>query len=525
MAQERISMRKINEVLRLHFEAKVSQTKIASSVGISRHTVQQYLMRAIAAGLTWPIPESMSDQELEQKLYPENKEKQGPRTAPDFLYLTQELHKPDATLSVLWEEYKQQNPNGYQYSYFSEVFRAYSKSLNYSMRQEHKAGEKTFLDFGDSPIKIIDQKTGIETSTKIFVSVWGASNYMFAKSCYDEKLATWIKLNIDAVKYFGCCSKAMVPDNLKSAVSKASKYEPDINPTYAEFAEHYGTVIFPARPYQPKDKPRAENGVKLAKRWILFRLRNRSFYSLEELNQAIELLLESFNRRVMKRFKKSRQELFELLDLPHALKLPSNHYEFAEWKKAKLQFNCHVSFASHDYSVPYTFVDKELEIKATYGLIEIYHKGNRICSHVRSRKEHGYTTVAVHLPPNHQKYLEWTPDRILHYAEKYGASVKGLVQQIMASRRFPEQAYKSCLGIIRLENKYSAERLNLACQRALEYRACSYQSVASILEKGLDKQTSSVQTSPVLVNHENVRGANYYSENMKELINVYANHN
>jgi len=514
-------MRKIKEILRLHYEVKISQAKISSIANISRFTVQQYIMRFTAAGLSWPLPLELSDDELERKLFPGNKIA-NKRPEPEYSYLLQEIRRPDATLAVLWEEYKQQNPDGYQYSYFCDLFNAYRIKLNYSMRQEHKAGEKTFLDFGDSPIKIIDAKTGLETSTKIFVSVWGASNYMFAKGCYDEKLATWIKLNIDALKYFGCCSKAMVPDNLRSAVSKASRYEPEINPTYAEFAEHYGTVIFPARPYKPKDKPRAENGVKLAKRWILFRLRNQKFYSMEELNQAVAILLEEFNRKIMKKFKKSRDQLFELLDKPHALQLPENHYEFAEWKKVKVNVNYHVCYEKHDYSVPYTFIHKDLDIKATHGLIEIYYNGNRICSHARSRKEHGYTTVAEHMPPSHQKYLEWTPDRILHYAEKYGKSVKALIQKVMESRKFAEQAYKACLGIIRLENKYSAERLDLACQRALEYRAYSYNSVVNILQKGLDKQAISVQANTSVINHENIRGSNYYLEGVQH---VYTNYN
>jgi transposase len=304
----------------------------------------------------------------------------------------------------------------------------------------------------------------------------------------------------------------MVPDNLRSAVSKASRYEPDINPTYAEFAEHYGTVIFPARPYRPKDKSKAENGVKLAKRWILFRLRNQKFYSLAELNAAILVLLTEFNKRIMKKFQKSRRELFELLDKPHALKLPDSHYEFAEWKKAKVQFNYHVSYEGHNYSVPYTFIHKEVDIKATPNLIEIYCNGNRICSHAKNSKTYGYTTVTEHMPKSHQRYLEWTPDRILHYAGKYGQSVQALIQKVMSTRKFPEQAYKSCLGIIRLENKYSAERLNLACHRALEYRAYSYKSVVNILQKELDKQTTLTPVKTVFINHENIRGSKYYSE-------------
>jgi transposase len=234
-------------------------------------------------------------------------------------------------------------------------------------------------------------------------------------------------------------------------------------------------------------------------------------------------LLAEVNKRIMKKFQKSRRELFELLDKPHALQLPESHYEFAEWKKAKVQFNYHISYEGHNYSVPYTFIHKEVDIKATSHLIEIYCNGNRICSHKRNSKPHGYTTVTEHMPKSHQKYLEWTPDRILHYAGKYGKSVQDFVQQVMATRKFPEQAYKSCLGIIRLENKYSAERLNLACLRALEYRAYSYQSVVNILQKELDKQTTLTPVKTVVINHENIRGSNYYSEGAIDY--VHANDN
>jgi len=511
MAQERISMRKIKEVLRLHYEAKLSQANIAKVNHISRYTVGQYIMRFAAAGLSWPLSGEINDTLLESKLFPGKKDKSR-RPALDYGYLLKEIRRPDATLAVLWEEYKQQHPDGYQYSYFCDLFNAYRGKLNYSMRQEHKAGEKTFLDFGDSPLKIIDRQTGQETRTKIFVSVWGASNYLYAESSLDEKLATWISLNIHALEYYGCCPRAMVPDNLKSAVSKASRYEPDINPTYAEFAEHYGTVIFPARPYRPKDKSRAENGVKLAKRWILFRLRNQTFYSLRELNQAIRVLLDDFNRRLMKKMKKSRRELFELWDKPHALPLTEKRYEYAEWKKAKVQFNYHIAYGNHNYSVPYTFVHKEVDIKATVSLLEVYYHGNRICSHARSYREHGYTTVREHMPERHIKYLEWTPERIFNYAGKYGPAVQELVQEIMAQRKFPKQAYKACLGIIRLENVYSANRLNLACRRALDYKAYSYRSVENILKNGLDKQVSLSPSPSLNRKHENIRGADYYRE-------------
>jgi len=521
MAQERISMRKINEALRLYYEAKVSQNNIAKITGISRYSAQQYLLRFKASGLIWPLPENINEEELENRLFPRRDQFFGKRPGLDYEYLLQEIRKPNATLGILWEEYKQQNPAGYQYSYFCDLFNAYRNSVNSSMRQEHKAGEKTFVDFGEGGIKITDPVTGEEIPTKIFVSVWGASTYMYAESSFSEGLSDWIRLNVNSVEYFDCCSKAIVPDNLKSAVNKACKYEPELNPTYAEFAKHYGTVIYPARPYKPKDKSKAETGIKLAKRWILFRLRNRVFYSLSELNQAIWELLNQFNNKPMKKFNKSRRELFEQLDKPHALSLPATRYEFAEWKKSKVQFNYHVSYDGHEYSVPYTLIHKTVEIRASANMVEIFYHGKRIYSHARSHVEHGYTTILSHMPPSHQKYIEWTPERIKNWAKRYGQSVSALVEKIMESRKFPEQAYKSCLGIIRLENKFTAERLNLACQRALEYRIFSYRSVVNILQRGLDKQPlPAISQNKQPIHHENIRGALYYAASKGEEINA-----
>lgn len=517
-------MRKIKEVLRLYYESHVSQNRIAGIVSISRHSVQEYVLRFRASGLSWPLSEEMSETELESRLFPPKQSLVGKRPELNYEYLLQEIRRPDATLEALWEEYKQQNPTGYQYSYFCDLFNQYRRRVTSSMRQEHKAGEKTFVDFGNSPLKIINAVTGEEQATKVFVSVWGASTYMYAEASLSEELPDWIRLNVNAVEYFGCCSKAIVPDNLKAAVHKACKYEPEINPTYAEFAQHYGTVIYPARPYKPKDKSRAETGVKLAKRWILFRLRNRLFYSLSELNEAIWELLERFNRKLMKKFKKSRQELFEQLDKPHALSLPATRYEYAQWKKATVQFNYHVSYNEHEYSVPYTLIHKTVEIRASAQTIEIHYRGSRIYSHLRSETKHGYTTVVSHMPPSHQKYLEWPPERIRDWARRYGPSVAALVEKIMASRRFPEQAYKSCLGIIRLENKFTAQRLNLACQRALEYQAFSYRSVVNILQRGLDKQPLliTIPKKPPL-NHENIRGEHYYSNPEGDYTDAHTN--
>lgn len=514
MAQERIGMRKIKEILRMEFDNGISKNKIARACKIGRKTVQVYFHRFKASGLRWPLPENMSDEELEQRLFSEHKVKSNSRESLNYEYLFKEIKRSNVTLALLWEEYKQDYPDGYQYSQFCELFRRYRKTLNYSMRQDHKAGEKTFVDFGEG-LKLVDPRTGEIIPTKLFVSVWGASTLTFVRAVLGEDLANWIDVNVSALDYYGCCPKAIVPDNLKSAVTKACRYEPEINPAYTEFARHYGVVIFPARPHRPKDKPKAENAVKLAKRWILAKLRNRIFYSLTQMNAAICELLEEFNNKQMKRFKKSRRELFEILDKPSALPLPCEKYEFAEWKKVRVNIDYHVCFDAHYYSVPYTFIQQELEIRATRTTIEIFKKGQRICSHQRSYCKYQHTTQAEHMPLPHQKYLEWTPARILRWAEKCGPFVKEIVEKMLQSRKFPEQAYRSCLGLFRLGTIYSDERLEKACRRALEYHIDSYRGINNILLKNLDKiEIKEGSQQKIFVSHENIRGAGYY-ENEK----------
>lgn len=521
MSQGRISMRKIKEMLRLKLENGLSINKAAVVCNIGRTTAQEYLRRFEVSGLTWPLPEEVTEEELESRLYPEKTVKSSEKLAINFEYLIQELRRPNVTIEVLWAEYKQANSNAYCYGYFCELLSEFKGKLNYSMRQEHKAGEKGFLDFGEGP-NLIDLITGESIPTRLFVFVWGASNYTFAKAIKSEGLADWIKVNTEALEYFGCCPKACVPDNLKSAVTKACRYEPDINPTYAEFADHYGTVIMPARPYKPKDKAKVETGVKLAKRWILARLRDRIFTDLEEMNDAIMELLNQFNAKPLKIIKKSRKELFISLDKPNALSLPDTRYEYADWKPVTVNINYHVSYDDHNYSVPYTFIHQRLEVRASVNTVEIYKSGERICAHIKSHKKHGYTTVAEHMPPSHQKYLEWTPDRILNWALKSGVAVKALVEQIMKQRKYPEQAFKSCLGIIRLEKLYSAQRLNAACERALEFRVYSYKGVKNILIKNLDSRTISKENNTKFIMHENIRGTKYY-EDILNIVNEPGN--
>ena len=516
MAQKRLCMRQIKEVLRLRYELGKNQREIKHLCGIGKTTVQEYLSRAQTAGLTWPLSDGTTDAHLEKLLFPE-KHKQTSGKAPiPFQHIAEELRRPNVTMWLLWEEYKLENPdNGYQFSFFNELVSKYIGSTNYSMRQEHKAGEKVFVDFGDvAEPKILDKTTGEFLKVQFFVAVWGASQYAYAEASLSQNVSSWIKLNTNAFKYFGCVPKVIVPDNLKAAVTKACKYEPLINTTFEEFGSHYGLFIVPARPAKPKDKPRAENGVKLVKRWILARLRNKLFNDVAELNAAIRELLEYYNTRVMKKYGKSRKELFESLDKPVALPLPDADYEYAEWKKAKVGINYHISFEKHDYSVPYTLIHKEVDIKATAGVIEVYFNGERACSHARSRKVNGYTTVKEHMPPSHQRYIEWTPERIIEWAAKYGPAVKELVEKIIASTMFPEQAYKRCLGIIRLANRYPYERLNAACSRALKYKSFSYRTVVDILKNNADllpePEDNKASRPPII--HANIRGKQYFDD-------------
>lgn len=379
MSKERIAMRKIREIIRLRYEKKLSKNQIAAIAQMARSTVQEYLRRFELSGLSWPLTDDVSDEALEHKLYPQNQtEKKSNKLPLEYTYLLQELRKPNTTIEVLWSEYKEADPAGYNYSYFCHLLRQHQKKCRFSMRQIHKGGEKTFLDFG-SGLDITNPQTGEIIPTRLFVSSWGASNYLFAKAVFHEDTPSWIKVNTEALKYFGCCSHIMVPDNLKAAVTKACRYEPQLNPTFLEFARHYNTTIIPARPRKPKDKAKVENGVKLAKRWILARLRNRNFASLTQLNEAIAGLLEQFNHRPMKKVGKCRKEMFDLLDKPNALPLPPQPYVYADWKWATVNINYHINYDQHDYSVPYILgTGSKVAVRATATTIEIYQGAHQL---------------------------------------------------------------------------------------------------------------------------------------------------
>ncbi len=515
MAYERLPMRKIKEVLRLKYEAGRKHGEIARSCGIAHSTVLEYLRRAHTAGLSWPLPEQMSDAELERRLFAASALKRHPEIPlPDCRHIYEELRRHRdvcLTLTQLWIEYKEQHPDGYQYTQYCEHYRRWLGKLDYVMRQEHRAGEKLFVDYG-SGLSLVHPQTGELIPTHLFVAVWGASNYTYAEATLTQELPNWIASHTRAFQYFQCVPRVLVPDNLKSGVSKACFYEPEINATYAELAAHYNTAVLPAKVRKPRYKATVENGVLVSKRWILAVLRHRTFFSLAELNAAIRELLETLNTRPMRKLKKSRRQVFEELDRPAALPLPPRPYQFAEWLKVRVNIDYHVEADRHYYSVPFRLLREQLDARLTATTVEAFHKGERVAAHARSFVPYKHTTNPEHMPPEHRRYAEWSPSRMLEWAGKTGPATAQLAEKILAAKTFPEQGYRAVLGILRLGRNYGAERLEAASARALRFGAVSYRSVHSILAQGLDRYAAAeaADDQAILPFHENIRGGEYY---------------
>ena len=516
MANRRLPVRKIKEILRLKHACGLSKREIARSCNVSRSTVADYLMRARVAGVNWPDAAELTETQLEARLFPtEHLPSSVHRPPPDCEYIYNQLRRyrnVNLTLTQLWLEYREKHPDGYQYTQFCEYYRRWRDKLDYCMRQEHRAGEKVFIDYSDGLV-IVDLATGELIPTQLFIAVWGASNYTYAEASLSQTLPNWIGSHVRGFQYFGCVPRMLVPDNLKSGVNDPCFYEPEMNPTYAEMAEHYGCAVLPARPRRPRDKAKVEVGVLIAQRWILAVLRQRTFYSLAELNVAIRECLERLNTRPMRRVGKSRRELFETIDRPHALPLPERPYEYAEWLKAKVNIDYHIEVDHHYYSVPFRLLQQRLDVRLTATTVEAFHKGERVAAHARSYVRGGHTTLKEHMPPEHRKYAEWSPSRFIQWASKTGAATAQLVEKIMAARTYPEQGYRACLGIIRLGQHYEPERVEAAAQRALKFNTCSYKSVRAILAAGLDQQPDAGEQprQATLLMHGNIRGREYYA--------------
>lgn len=513
MVQERLSMRKIREVLRLKCECKLPNRAVARSCNIGYGTVSEYVQRARAAGLSWPLPENLDDDALERMLYPDSVPlpRGVTRPEPDWAVVHGEMRRKGVTLRLLWIEYRENFPSGYGYSQYCELYSRWAGKLKPIMRFNHVAGEKCFVDYAGPTVQVIFPDTGEMRQASIFVGVLGASSYTYAEAHFGQVLAHWLGAHVRMFAFFGGVTQVLTPDNLKSGVKHPCRYEPDLNPTYQDFANHYGVAVVPARIRKPRDKAKVEVGVQVVERWILARLRHQTFFSLAELNQAIRLLLTDLNNRLMRGWDKSRRELFEALDRPALRPLPEQPYdELTILVNAKVGIDYHIEFDKNFYSVPYRLLRLPVLVRAAEHTVEIFHKGDRIASHCRATGVRIFVTLGEHRPPAHRAYLEWSPERFLRWAQKIGPSTTGIIQIRLNSKQHPEQSFRACLGILGLAKKYGEIRLETACVRALRCGIYFYKGIKNILDNRYDQIEIQQSTKASGIQHDNVRGTTYY---------------
>lgn len=507
-------MRKIREVLRLKSIPGTSKRTIAKSCNIGRASVDEYLRRAKLAGLSWPLPEGLDDEQIETLLFPpKSDQKADPIPLPDWSYIHKELHRKGVTRMLLWEEYKAANPTGLMYTRFCSRYLQWRGGQDPVMRQIHKAGEKLFIDYAGHTVPITDRQTGEVRFAEIFVTVLGAGSYTYCEATWTQALPDWIASHIRAFEFYGGLPEVLVPDNLKSGVTKPHLYEPDLNKTYQDLAVHYEVAVVPARPRKPKDKAKAESGVQVSEMWILARLRNRIFFSLDELNRAIDELLIELNNRPFQKREGCRRSMFEALDKAVLRPLPEHRYQYGEWTKARVHIDYHVQVEGHYYSVPYKLLKKQLDVRVTATTVEMFLNNRRVASHILSRKKYGYTTLIEHMPESHKHYAEWSVERLVSWAEQAGGQTAQVITRIINSRPVPQQGFKSCLGIMNLGKSFGMDRLEAACNRALAINAITYKSIHSILKTGLDSQPVPGQEGhqmEMAIDHENIRGPEYY---------------
>ena len=513
-------MRKLKDVLRLRFELSLSHRQIARSCDIGLGTVHDYLQRAEAAGVKWPLPEGWDEQRLEAALFaasqpsaPPKAEEESGKATPDFakIHEQRQLHR-HLTLQLLWEEHKLANPEGLGYSRFCELYQRWRGKLDVVLRQEYKAGEKMFVDWAGATIPIHNREGGVTQAGHLFVGVLGASSYTYAEVTDDEQMDNWLGAHMRAFEFYGGVPKLLVPDNTKTGVSKACRYDPDLNPTYQEMALHYGVGVIPARPYKPRDKAKVESGVLLIERWIIAALRHQRFFSVIDANKAVRELLERVNQKPFRKRPGSRASLFIELDKPALRELPAERFDMSQWTRARVNIDYHVAFDSHYYSVPYNLVHAVVEIRSTPTTVEILHKGQRVASHLRGHGHGKAITVHEHRPKSHQAHLEWTPSRMVNWAQNIGPQTAQLFERILADKPHPEMGYRGCLGLIRLAEQYTPQRMEAAAQRALLTGACNYESVKSILKHSLDAAPVARPTPPKIAPpHDFIRGSEYFN--------------
>ena len=518
MPARRLPLRKTRLILRLLWQAGLGVRQTALSCQISHATVLEYRTRAEEAGLDWAQVEALDSVSLERELFPSTAAPPPPRPLPEWSEIHLELKQPGVTLQLLWDEYKAAYPeDGYQYSRFCDLYRQWRGRLDLSMRQQHKAGEKLFVDYCGQTVPIIDAATGATHAAQIFVAVLGASSYTYAEATRSQKLPDWTGSHARAFEFFGGVTELVIPDNLKSGVDKPCRYEPALNQTYQDLATHYGTAIIPARVRKPKDKAKVEVGVQIVERWILACLRHRQFFSLSELNQAISELLERLNNRPFRKLPGSRRSQFEALDRPALKPLPAASFEYADWAKVRVGPDYHIEVDGHFYSAPYQLVGKELDVRFTVRTVEFLHRDQRVACHVRSYARGKCTTLPEHQPSEHRHHAEWTPQKLVRWAHEAGPATAQVVEAILISKPHPHQGFHSCLGLRSLSKRYGTGRLEAACQRALVIRGLSYKSIRSMLRNGLDRQPPPSTAPPAqTIEHGNVRGAAYYQSASQE---------
>ncbi|MCW8965547.1 MAG: IS21 family transposase [Candidatus Pacearchaeota archaeon] len=515
-------MNKLREIIRIYCKNKeFSERQLSRAVNVSRPVVHQTIIDFKKTGLSYTDIDKLSDDELTALLEKRkiNNSQKYNNLSGRFQFMAKELKRVGVTRQLLWEEYRSEYSNGYSYSQFNYHFQVWQNSSYLTTHMDHKAGDKMFVDFAGKKMAIYDRKTGAREEVETFVAILGCSQLTYVEALMSQKKHDFIPATENAFIYFNGSTNAVVPDCLKSAVTKADKYEPDINPEYNDLARHYDTVILPARSRHPKDKAFVENAVRLVYWWIYAPLRNRKFYSLRELNCAIMEQLAVFNSKKMQKFDLSRLELFEQTEKDYLKPLPVSTYEFKTFKHLKVQFNYHVFLSEdkHYYRVPYHYRGKEVDLIYTRDNVEVFFKHKRIALHKREFIKGKYTTIAEHMPQHHRWVSKWIPERFINWGGKIGKDVKELVERILSNALHPEQAYKICLGILNLNKKYSNERINNACIRALRFEYLSYKGVKNILENNLDSNEEEADLfSGCLPEHKNIRGNNYYN---KELIN------
>ena len=509
MPARRLLMRKIREVLRLRHEQGLSHQAVARACGVGVGTVNRYLRRAASCGVGWPLPAALDDAALEARLFPRAVPVRE-RVRPDCAHIHRELKRDGVTLQLLWEEYAQVHPDGYRYTQFCEIYRQWSRRLRPSMRQVHRAGEKTFIDYSGKRPAVADRRTGAVRRVELFVAVLGASGFTYAEATETQRLPDQVSAHTRMVEYFGGATALWVPDQLKSAVTRPCRYEPGVNRTCEDLAEHYGAVVVPSRPAKPRDKAAVEGAVLLAQRWILARLRNQTFFDLGALNAAIRVFLDALNDRPMKQLGVSRRALYRQFDRPALRPLPAARYVLAEWKQCRVNIDYHVVVERHACSVPFQLLREQVDARYTTATVEVFYRGRRVASHPR-RYDGRPSTAAGHMPSAHRAHAEWTPSRLIRRAGKTGPATGALVARILESRPHPEQGYKAVLGIMRLGRQYGGARLEAASTRALALGSCRFHTVKNILAAGRDRLPLEPPDTAPTPNHANIRGAGCYA--------------